>query len=161
MAPPARRAALVALALGLAACGGAGDDGVDAVAPLAPVASAAEALVLDEVSGPAIVNVWATWCAPCRAELPALQAVSDSDPAVARVIGVNVGDEPAAIEAFLAELGVSFEQYLDPDGELMNSLGIVGLPASVIVDADGTVVEVHEGALDEAGFRELVAEVTP
>lgn len=158
MAPPVRRAALVALALALGACGGGGDDGV---APLTPVAPGAEALVLDEVSGPAIVNVWATWCAPCRAELPALQAVSDSDPAVARVIGVNVGDEPAAVEAFLAELGVSFEQYLDPDGELMNSLGIVGLPASVILDADGTVVEVHQGALDEAGFRALVTEVAP
>lgn len=148
--------ALVVAATSCASSGGGG--AATEIGALEPVAADGEPLLLADVDGPAIVNLWATWCTPCRAELPALQAISQADPTVARVIGVNVGDEPTAIDRFLADLGVSFEQYVDPSGEVMSAMGIVGLPASFVVTAQGEIGAVHEGALDEDGFRQLVAD---
>jgi phytoene dehydrogenase-like protein len=60
---------------------------------------------------------------------------------------------------FLDEVGVTFDQYLDPNGELTNALRVAGLPATFVIDADGTVVNVHNGALDPDGIRALVAEL--
>jgi thiol-disulfide isomerase/thioredoxin len=110
------------------------------------------------IVGPAVVNLWATWCGPCRKEMPAFQQVSTELTDV-QFVGVNQGDAGDAASAFLDEVGVTFDQYLDPNGELTNSLEVAGLPATFLVDADGTVIEVHNGALDADGIRALVAEL--
>ena len=104
------------------------------------------------------MNLWATWCGPCRAEMPAFQTVSTEIDDV-RFVGVNQGDAGDAATEFLDEVGVDFDQYLDPDGALTNALRVAGLPATFVIDADGTIVEVHNGALDEDGIRALVAEL--
>lgn len=117
----------------------------------------------DELEGPAVVNLWATWCAPCRAELPAFEAVHDRLGDQVRFVGVNQGDDGGPAAAFLDEVGVTFEQYLDADGALSEALDVTGLPATVFVAADGST-ELHSGALDEAELLDLVAEhlaVTP
>ncbi len=112
----------------------------------------------DAIDGPAIVNLWATWCGPCRTEMPAFQEVSTEFDDV-RFVGVNQGDAGDAAAEFLDEVGVTFDQYLDPNGELTNALRVAGLPATFVIDADGVVVEVHNGALDPDGIRALVAEL--
>ncbi len=110
------------------------------------------------IDGPAIVNLWATWCGPCRTEMPAFQEVSTEFDDV-RFVGVNQGDAGDAAAEFLNEVGVTFDQYLDPNGDLTNALRVAGLPATFVIDADGVVVEVHNGALDPDGIRALVAEL--
>lgn len=112
----------------------------------------------DLITGPAIVNLWATWCGPCRAEMPAFQDVSTEYVDV-RFVGVNQGDAGDAAADFLDEIDVTFDQYLDPNGELTNALRVAGLPATFLIDADGTVVDVHNGALDADGIRRLVAQL--
>ncbi len=112
----------------------------------------------DAIEGPAIVNLWATWCGPCRTEMPAFQEVSAEYDDV-RFVGVNQGDEADAATEFLDEIGVTFDQFLDPNGELTNALRVAGLPATFVIDADGQVIEVHNGALDPDGIRALVAEL--
>lgn len=112
-------------------------------------------LMADAIAGPAVINLWATWCGPCRTEMPAFQAVADEGGA-ARIIGINEGDDRDSATTFLEEVGVHFDQLIDPDGQIISELRIVGLPATIVLAADGTIVKVHEGPLDEAGIRELI-----
>ena len=68
------------------------------------------------------------------------------------------GDKAAG---FLDDVGVTFDQYLDPDSAISAELRVSGLPATLVVDADGHVVEIHSGALDEDGIRDLAATLAP
>jgi thiol-disulfide isomerase/thioredoxin len=109
---------------------------------------------------PVVVNMWATWCTPCVKEMPAFDDVASSIDGV-RVIGVNVGDTAEAASKFAADLGVSYEQFTDPDGNLSTALSVSGLPATAFVDADGTVIEVHQGAYTAPELRDAIAQHFP
>jgi len=86
-----------------------------------------------------VVNFWATWCAPCREEMPALQALADQlDPKRYAVIGVSVDQDAKLVRHFLQEQQISFTQYLDPQMKLaMTQLQIRGFPETLIIAADG------------------------
>ncbi len=104
---------------------------------------------------PLIVNFWATWCAPCVEEMPALQRVaSDLDGRVA-VLGVNVKDNPEVATKFLRTLGVSYGQASDPRGELLTGLKGFGLPTTLFVDPSGMIVYHQTGALTAEDFHAL------
>lgn len=91
---------------------------------------------------PALLNVWATWCAPCREELPVLAEYA-ARPGAAAVVGVNVRDDPRAALRLLADLGVAFPSVTDPDDALRTALDIPpALPVSYVVRADGSVARV-------------------
>lgn len=93
---------------------------------------------------------------PCRAELPAFDEVAAEQAGSVRVLGVNVGEERATAEALVAELGLGFEQYLDPDADLSAELEVTAMPTTVFVDAEGTIVEVHAGPLTADELRERI-----
>ncbi len=102
----------------------------------------------DLLGGPYLLNVWATWCAPCRQEMPELQELHDaySDRGF-RVVGVSVdgrSDRPL-IEEFAAEVGVSFPLYHQPSQEIMDLYFLNGLPASFLVDAEGRIARKWPG----------------
>jgi thiol-disulfide isomerase/thioredoxin len=145
-------------ALALASCGGGGSDALTLPEIELTDLETGDLVGADAIGGPAIVNLWATWCGPCRTEMPAFQEVSTEFDDV-RFVGVNQGDAGDAAAEFLDEVGVTFDQYLDPNGELTNALRVAGLPATFVIDADGVIVEVHNGALDPDGIRALVAEL--
>lgn len=94
-----------------------------------------------------VVNVWASWCQPCREEMPLLQAAHRRWGASIRVLGVDSRDEPAAAADFLAATGVTYAQAVDTAGELPGRLGSPGLPVTVAVDASGAIVFRHAGKL--------------
>jgi peroxiredoxin len=89
-----------------------------------------------------LVNLWATWCAPCRFETPYLQSVYEENRDRGfMVVGVSV-DSPAALDSvngFLEEMGVTYDILLDPDMVSTDVFAAIGLPATFLIDGDGIV----------------------
>ena len=113
---------------------------------------------LRQTGQPRALNLWATWCAPCRAELPAFDDVASRVDGV-DIVGINVGDDGDDAKALVDELGLSFTQVLDPLATVQQTLRVTGMPATIFVDADGQIVKIHSGELTteelEAQLREL------
>ncbi len=87
-----------------------------------------------------VVNYWASWCAPCRAEQPDLSQVARGYTARGvTFIGVNVNDDRASARAYVREFGVPYPSLFDPRAETAPRLGVVGLPTTFVLDRDGTV----------------------
>lgn len=148
-------AAVVAGATLLAACGGS--SGADRLPDLElPRLGGGESIALDTVEGPAVVNLWATWCAPCRRELPEFQEVHDARGGSVRFVGVNIGDRDGPALEFLDEIGVTFENYADFEGRLSEELRTATLPVTVVTGPDGLISVIHSGPMDAA---ELEAEI--
>jgi thiol-disulfide isomerase/thioredoxin len=143
------------------ACGGSATSGSDSTRDVTFTAADGSSHTLGEMEGtPVVLNMWATWCKPCVKEMPAFDEVAAGTDAV-RIIGVNVADEAADAEAFATELGVTYEQFTDPSGELSDAFAVTGLPATAFIDADGKVVEVHAGAFTADELRDAIAEHFP
>ncbi len=108
-------------------------------------------LALSALKGkPVLINFWATWCPPCRSELPALQAAFQKYQDKVAFIAVDLKEDPATVSAMVKELGLTFPIALDTDGQVSNGLYEVrGIPTSIFVDASGVVSARHIGPLDQ------------
>lgn len=92
---------------------------------------------------PTVVNFWASWCGPCRDELPAFSRLHATGKV--RVLGVASSDRPAAAAAYAADAKLPFPSLLDEDGAVLRALGRRGLPETVFVDAAGRVRAIYQG----------------
>jgi cytochrome c biogenesis protein CcmG/thiol:disulfide interchange protein DsbE len=92
-----------------------------------------------------LINVFASWCTPCRAEHPQLMALQAGG---VEIVGVAYKDAPGATAAFLNELGDPFREIgMDPDGRFGLDLGITGAPETFVIGGDGAIRAVHRGPL--------------
>jgi cytochrome c biogenesis protein CcmG, thiol:disulfide interchange protein DsbE len=106
---------------------------------------------------PMVVNLWASWCGPCREELPTLAQLSRTAGDRLRVVGVASLDVPANSASFASDNRLPFPSLQDRDGDLERGLRRNGLPVTVLVRPDGAVAYIYQGApLTDTTLRELV-----
>ena len=99
---------------------------------------------------PVILNFWATWCAPCRLEMPELQRAQTEFDAAGEgpiVLTINEGDSAEQVGEFFAEVGLTLTALLDSEGEVGTTYGAFFLPTTIIIGPDGAVVAVHRGMI--------------
>lgn len=112
--------------------------------------------VLDFKGKPLIINVWASWCGPCRAEMGSLDRLAKRYGKQFTVIGISTDDYPENAKSFLQKSGTAFPMFIDDKPwPLENMLGANRLPLTVLVDADGKVLGKYYGA-HEWDSREAV-----
>lgn len=121
-----------------------------------------EPLSISEWRGkPLLINFWATWCAPCRREMPLLQTLHNEYPVTGlQILGIAI-DRQADVEAFITEAGISYP-ILWGEADAMavsDQFGLpgLGLPFSVLVAADGNILTVHIGEVVREQLQEIVA----
>jgi len=109
---------------------------------------------------PVAINFWATWCAPCKAEIPELEAARQRHAGDSLIIlGVNAGEEGALVNSFLAELNAHFDSVLDPQMSIVDQYDIRAFPTTIWVDADGVTRAKHLGPLTREAIDQYVAEL--
>jgi peroxiredoxin len=121
-----------------------------------------ETVRLSDFKGkPVLINFWATWCGPCRAEFPDFQKASVDNAGNLVIIGINntSTDQKDQIPAFLAEFGVTFPIVLDETGETAKAYRILGLPTSIFIDRKGVVNEVFTGPINKAYIESKLPEL--
>lgn len=94
-----------------------------------------------------VLNFWATWCPPCRVEMPELDAYQAEMGDRIAILGVDMGEPPGAIVPFVRQYGLRFPILLDETGAIAASYGVTGLPTSLILDPSGVVRERVTGAM--------------
>lgn len=94
---------------------------------------------------PIILSFWATWCIPCRREMPILQELSDEGKII--VIGVNLQEKGPAIEKYIKSLNITFPIVLDTDGEIAKRYNVILKPATYFIDRNGIIVDKKYGEL--------------
>jgi peroxiredoxin len=106
-----------------------------------------------------MINFWATWCGPCRQEMPLLAQLHDKyEPLGFTMIGVNVEPDSAAAVTWLKGVPVTFPILFDTDSAVAGRFGVEGMPSSVLVDRNGQVRYIHRGYKpgDEAKYADMI-----
>lgn len=108
---------------------------------------------------PRVVNLWATWCPPCRREMPVLQAAQARETGVAFVFA-NQGESPGQVRDYLAQEKLGLKNVLmDPTTELGRVSGSRALPTTLFYDAQGRLVDHHLGELSEASLKQKLESI--
>ncbi|MER3445713.1 MAG: hypothetical protein C4291_02245 [Candidatus Dadabacteria bacterium] len=113
---------------------------------------------------PIVINFWASWCGPCREEIPLLEKTWDDykDKGVV-FLGINVLDEEKNAKEFLRSLGVSYINLRDSSGEVADSYSVVALPVTFFIDKEGKIIRRNYGAFlgkrGEANFINYIEEI--
>ncbi|GLY05214.1 MULTISPECIES: TlpA disulfide reductase family protein [Actinoplanes] len=125
-----------------------------------PCFTGGQEIDLSGLPAPAVINLWASWCGPCREELPVIQGLADRTAGELTVVGVDVGDRRDAAASFATDFNVNFPTFYDSGQKLLAALGQSTLPVTVFVSPEGKT-HVHRGtALDVPTLIGLVQEHT-
>jgi cytochrome c biogenesis protein CcmG/thiol:disulfide interchange protein DsbE len=151
------RRAVIAFALLLlaASCGGAPTTGdIDDGTP-----GLLEAR-LEQLEGkPVVVNYWATWCLPCKNEMPHIVDFAKRFEGRVEFVGVNVQDNAEAAADFVKEYGMTFRSIADPKGEIRRAERLLGLPATQFYDAEGELAFLKQGEIKRDELEEKIEDV--
>ena len=115
---------------------------------------------LSELAGNVVlVNFWASWCGPCRQEMPLLNAIHNKyEPLGFTVLGVNVEEQVANARSFIDERPVDFPILLDSKNKVSKLFNVIAMPTTVVIDRDGNMRFLHQGyqSGDEVEYRKMV-----
>lgn len=117
-------------------------------------------LSLDDLRGKnVLINFWATWCGPCRQEMPMIEAAYQAYAPDLVVLAVNIGEEPWRVKKFVHDLGLSFEVLMDEDNQVQSLYRVRAYPTTYLVDTQGVVRAQHIGLLSEAQLEKYLERV--
>jgi len=158
---------LLVLALAVAACSEGGDPGPAGGSNLPsdpqelPAFDLASyrALLADLEGTPVLVNVWASWCGPCRDEAPSLAAAHAKYGDRVQFVGVDILDERGSARRFMDEFGWTYPSVFDLPGAIRDGLGLLGQPVTLFYDASGELVRTWIGPLTEDALRETLDQI--
>jgi cytochrome c biogenesis protein CcmG, thiol:disulfide interchange protein DsbE len=123
------------------------------------------AFVLDDNQGaqladlqgkPVVLNFWASWCGPCRLEMPDLVALHEHDEEIV-VLTINVREDVAQAQPFAEEFGMTMPVIMDTEGALQRRYGVMGLPVTIFINRQGQIASRWNGLLTAAVLEERVA----
>ncbi|MEO6042686.1 MAG: TlpA disulfide reductase family protein [Tepidiformaceae bacterium] len=121
---------------------------------LVSVRNERDVLRLSDLHGKVVVlNFYASWCGPCRRELPDFEVISKEFSGSVAFLAVNVRESPADALRILQETGATFPAVLDPDGDVARRYGLRGMPTTYVLDATGIVRKSGPGAIDAGTLR--------
>jgi cytochrome c biogenesis protein CcmG/thiol:disulfide interchange protein DsbE len=114
---------------------------------------------------PLVLNVWASWCVPCRKEMPAFQSVYLRARGMVGFLGVDYLDEAGAARRLVADTGVTYPLAADPQGSEVAKFGVTALPTTLFISADGVLRGRRFGELDadrlRAAIRSYLGQAVP
>jgi cytochrome c biogenesis protein CcmG/thiol:disulfide interchange protein DsbE len=113
----------------------------------------------DHRGTPVVLNFWASWCVPCRKEMPVLARVSDEFARQVAFLGVDHQDIRDDGLALLREAGVHYPSGFDPEGRTAASFGLRGMPTTVFIGANGEVLATSLGELTESELRTSIIDL--
>lgn len=123
---------------------------------------AGETLQLASLRGqPVVLNFWATWCAPCRREMPVLQNASQRFAGEVAFVGIDQGESPEVVEEYIKNLGITFQVPLDSDMSVGSRYNVQGMPITYFVDADGVIRHMWVGEMNSVILAEGIAKIWP
>ena len=122
-----------------------------------------EAVSLSSLKGQVVlINFWATWCGPCRKEMPLLEQIQKKyAPLGFTMLGVNVEEDTRLMETFLKDVPVTFPILLDPANGVSKLYNVSAMPSTVIVDRKGNVRFIHQGYQtgDESKYQDMIRQL--
>jgi peroxiredoxin len=105
---------------------------------------------------PVVLNFWATWCPPCRAEIPHFQDAAIKYNGLATIVGVDQGEPLSLVTDFAAQFAITYPLLLDPDNDVNRQYRVRALPTTVFIDANGVVREVFTGIINGAVLEDRI-----
>ena len=156
-------AAAVAVIVLLALFAGGNDNtepsDAEEFAALAFLTTDGETATLADYRGdPLVVNFFASWCAPCRAELPDFEAVHLANGDAVRFVGINHDLDEVTWRSFVAETAISYETVFQPNSEIWSAMEANGTPATAFISSDGELLHLWTGVLNDTKLQELIDE---
>lgn len=105
---------------------------------------------------PVVLNFWATWCPPCRVEIPHFQEASTTYNGQVLIVGVDDGEPRERVAPFAQEMGITYPVPLDGDSEVSRRYRVNSLPTTFFIDADGVIQHIQIGLVNEAMLQEQI-----
>ncbi|MCL4791159.1 MAG: TlpA family protein disulfide reductase [Gammaproteobacteria bacterium] len=150
----------------LLAASGAGEASADASGPAADFSlpsRGGQSVSLSALRGQVVlINFWATWCGPCRKEMPLLEQIQKKYAPLGFVmLGINVEEDTTHMEAFLGDVPVTFPVLLDPANRVSKLYDVAAMPSTVIVDRKGNIRYIHQGYQpgDESRYQDVIRQL--
>lgn len=119
-----------------------------------------QAVTLSDLRGqPIVINFWATWCPPCRAEIPYFQAAATKYNGQVIILGVNQAESLVTVNPFVREFGMTYPVPLDENSTVSRLYSVSALPTTLFVDSDGIIQEVFPGIMSQAVLEDRIEQL--